>query len=77
MTDEFHSSDRIVLVSGARTPIGTYGGVFHETDAYELGAQAVTAALSRGGVEAEDVDEVIMGCISQNGPDAYNAREFR
>lgn len=68
------STGKVVLVSGARTPVGSYGGVLSGTDAYELGAQAVTAALSRAGLTPDQVDEVIMGCIAQNGPDAYNAR---
>jgi acetyl-CoA C-acetyltransferase len=65
---------RIVLVAGARTPVGSFGGAFRDTDAYELGAQAVAGALARAGVAADEVDEVVMGCIAQNGPDAYNAR---
>lgn len=68
------SAPRVVLVAGARTPVGSYGGVFRDTDAFELGAQAVTAALSRARVEPGEVGEVVMGCIAQNGPDAYNAR---
>ncbi|MDQ1169393.1 acetyl-CoA C-acetyltransferase [Microbacterium proteolyticum] len=65
---------RIVIVSGARTPIGSFGGSLSGVDAYELGAVAVEAALARAGVSQDDVDEVVMGCIAQNGPDAYNAR---
>ncbi|WP_022879305.1 thiolase family protein [Microbacterium sp. B19] len=65
---------RIVLVAGARTPIGSFGGVLSGIDAHELGAVAVSAALERAGVPKDAVDEVIMGCIAQNGPDAYNAR---
>ena len=68
------TASRIVLVSGARTPIGSFGGTLSSIDAHELGAVAVTAALERAGVPKEAVDEVIMGCIAQNGPDAYNAR---
>lgn len=66
--------DRVVIVAGARTPIGSFGGALSGVDAYELGARAVTAALERSGVDAADVGEVVMGCIAQNGPDAYNAR---
>lgn len=68
------SEPRIVIVSGARTPIGSFGGSLSGVDAYELGAVAVEAALDRAGVEKDAVDEVVMGCIAQNGPDAYNAR---
>ncbi|MBM7518507.1 thiolase family protein [Nocardioides nitrophenolicus] len=66
--------DRIVLVDGARTPVGSFGGVFKEVPGFELGAVAVRGALARAGVEADDVEEVVMGCIGQVGPDAYNAR---
>ncbi|GAA1529686.1 thiolase family protein [Nocardioides humi] len=66
--------ERIVLVDGARTPIGSFGGVFKDVPGFELGATAVRAALDRSGVAATDVREVVMGCIGQVGPDAYNAR---
>eukprot|EP01133_Synstelium_polycarpum_P025165 gene25165-30202_t len=64
----------IVIVDGARTPVGSFGGVFKDVPAHELGAAAAKAALSRAGVAPEDIDEVVMGCIGQVGPDAYNAR---
>ena len=66
--------DKVVIVSGARTPVGSFGGVFRDTPAHLLGAAATVEALARGGASAESVDEVIMGCIGQVGPDAYNAR---
>jgi acetyl-CoA C-acetyltransferase len=67
-------NDRIVLVDGARTPVGSFGGVFKDVPGYELGATAARAALERSGVAPADVQEVVMGCIGQVGPDAYNAR---
>ncbi|GAB49024.1 thiolase family protein [Mobilicoccus pelagius] len=67
-------AEKIVVVDGARTPIGSFGGAFKATPAHVLGATAVTEALSRAGVPGEDVQEVVMGCIGQVGPDAYNAR---
>lgn len=72
----FHEDrrEKIVIVGGARTPIGSFGGAFKDVDAYELGAAATVEALKRSGVEADAVGEVVMGCISQVGPDAYNAR---
>ncbi|RYF58513.1 MAG: thiolase family protein [Comamonadaceae bacterium] len=69
-----NSTERIVIVGGARTPVGGFGGAFKDVPAHELGATAVRAALQRAGVAAEDIDEVVMGCIGQVGPDAYNAR---
>jgi acetyl-CoA C-acetyltransferase len=68
------SEERIVLVDGARTPVGKYGGALERLQAYELGAIAAAAAIQRSGIARNDVDEVIMGCVGQVGPDAYNAR---
>ncbi|WP_142062367.1 thiolase family protein [Pseudarthrobacter sp. B4EP4b] len=67
-------NEKIVLLEGARTPIGSFGGAFRDVPGFELGATAVRAALHRSGVEASEIDEVVMGCIGQVGPDAYNAR---
>ncbi|MEV6945344.1 thiolase family protein [Streptomyces sp. NPDC051172] len=67
-------TEKILVLDGARTPIGSFGGMFKDVPAHELGATAVRAALSRSGVAADDVHEVVMGCIGQVGPDAYNAR---
>ncbi|ROO85557.1 acetyl-CoA C-acetyltransferase [Actinocorallia herbida] len=66
--------ERIVILDGARTPVGGFGGAFKDVPAHELGAAAARAALARAGVGAEDIGEVVMGCIGQVGPDAYNAR---
>jgi acetyl-CoA C-acetyltransferase len=65
---------RIVVTGGARTPVGTFGGALKDVPAHELGAVAARAALERTATAPEDVDEVVMGCIGQVGPDAYNAR---
>ncbi|MCG2621256.1 thiolase family protein [Arthrobacter sp. I2-34] len=69
-----NSKEKIVLIDGARTPIGSFGGAFKDIPGFELGAAAAKAALERSGVRPEDIDEVVMGCIGQVGPDAYNAR---
>lgn len=74
MTPERTARERTVIVAGARTPVGSFGGVWRDTPAHMLGAAAVTEALSRATLAPTDVDEVIMGCIGQVGPDAYNAR---
>ncbi|GMA39568.1 thiolase family protein [Mobilicoccus caccae] len=66
--------ERIVVVDGARTPVGSFGGAFKDVPAHVLGAKAVTEALSRAGVAPDDIEEVVMGCIGQVGPDAYNGR---
>ncbi|XVX21082.1 thiolase family protein [Actinomycetota bacterium] len=67
-------AEKIVIVDGARTPIGSFGGAFKDVPGHELGATAAKEALRRAGVAGEDIDEVVMGCIGQVGPDAYNAR---
>lgn len=69
-----NNDEKVVVVDGARTPIGSFGGIFKSVSGYQLGAAASTAALDRAGVGPDDVDEVIMGCIGQVGADAYNAR---
>lgn len=67
-------SSKIVVLEGARTPVGSFGGALKDVPAHELGAIAAVGALQRAGVAAEDIDEVVMGCIGQVGADAYNAR---
>ena len=66
--------EKTVIVAGARTPIGSFGQAFRDTDAHVLGSAAVRAALGRAGIAGERVDEVIMGNIGQIGADAFNAR---
>ncbi|HOA86425.1 MAG: thiolase family protein [Microbacteriaceae bacterium] len=68
------SREAIVIVDGARTPVGRYQGALASVPAHLLGATAAKAALARSGVAPEDIDEVVMGCIGQVGADAYNAR---
>jgi acetyl-CoA C-acetyltransferase len=67
-------ADPVVVVAGARTAIGSYGGVFKATPAHELAAAAIGEALRRADVELSEVDEVVLGCIGQVGPDIFNAR---
>ncbi|MBQ0855625.1 thiolase family protein (plasmid) [Streptomyces sp. BH-SS-21] len=67
-------AEKIIVLDGARTPVGSFGGAFKDVPGFELGATAAREALRRSGVAAERIDEVVMGCIGQVGPDAYNAR---
>lgn len=69
-----NATEKVVLLAGARTPTGSYGSAFSSVPGHELGAAAVGESLSRAAVSTENVDEVIMGCIGQVGPDSYNAR---
>ncbi|WP_131104594.1 thiolase family protein [Ornithinimicrobium sufpigmenti] len=66
--------ESIVLLDGARTPVGSFGGTLKDVPAHELGGEATRVALERAGVSGDQIDEVVMGCIGQVGPDAYNAR---
>jgi len=56
-------SDDVVIVSAARTPVGSFNGAFATMPAHDLGAIAIKAALERAGVEPARVSEVIMGQI--------------
>ena len=53
----------IVIVSGARTPMGGFQGSLASVPAVELGAAAIREAVKRAGIEPADVQEVIMGCV--------------
>ncbi len=53
----------VVIVSAARTPVGSFNGVFGAVPAHELGAVAIRAALSRAGLEPDEVDEAILGQV--------------
>src|SRR3954470_12019049 len=53
----------IVIVSAARTPVGTFNGAFANTPAHELGKVAIAAALERAKVDPGEVDEVIFGQV--------------
>src|SRR5688572_23011209 len=64
-----------VILSGCRTPIGTFGGAFKDVSAVELGTVAVRAALARSGVPGDRVDEVVLGCILQAGLGMNPARQ--
>ena len=64
----------VVIVSGARTPVGRFGGAFKDLPASDLGAVAIKAAVERAGISPEDVDEVIMGNVLQADETGYTAR---
>jgi acetyl-CoA C-acetyltransferase len=53
----------VVIVSGARTPVGSFNGAFANVSAHELGRIAIKEALSRAQVDGKDVSETIMGQI--------------
>ncbi len=55
--------DDIVIVAAARTPVGSFNGAFASVAAHVLGATAIQGALAKAGLEAADVDEVILGQV--------------
>jgi len=69
------SPDPIVIVGAARTPMGGFQGDLADVPAPELGAVAIRTALDRSGVAADDIDEVLMGCVLPAGLGQAPARQ--
>src|ERR1700747_2556955 len=67
--------DDIVIVSAARTPVGSFSGALGTLSAHELGTVALRAAVERAGVEASDVDEGILGQVLTAGEGQNPARQ--
>ena len=72
MTD---TPDPIVILSYARTPMGSFQGALAGASATELGATAVKAAVERAGVKPEQVDKVFMGNVLSAGLGQAPARQ--
>jgi acetyl-CoA C-acetyltransferase len=64
-----------VIVSAARTPIGSFGGTLSNVPAPELGAIAIRAAFERAGIDPAIIDEVFMGCVVPAGLGQAPARQ--
>lgn len=64
-----------VIVSGARTPFGKFGSALKDLEAAELGGKVIAEAVKRAGVEAEQIDEVIMGTVLQGGQGQIPSRQ--
>ncbi|TAK44108.1 MAG: acetyl-CoA C-acyltransferase [Betaproteobacteria bacterium] len=69
------SNDPIVIVAAARTPMGGFQGELKSFAAPELGAAAIRAAIERARLKAEEVQEVIMGCVLPAGQGQAPARQ--
>ncbi|MCA3725514.1 MAG: acetyl-CoA C-acetyltransferase [Phenylobacterium sp.] len=65
----------VVIVSAARTPVGSFNGALSGLLAHELGRTAIAGALERAGVAAADVSEVILGQVLQAGAGQGPARQ--
>ncbi len=68
-------NDPIVIVAVARTPMGGFNGVLKSFSAPELGATVIRAAVERAGLKAEQIEEVIMGCVLPAGLGQAPARQ--
>ena len=65
----------VVVVGAVRTPVGSFGGSLKDMNAVDLGALVIKEALRRAGVDANQVDEVIMGNVLQAGLGQNPARQ--
>ena len=67
--------DPVVIVSGARTPMGSFQGALQSMTAPQLGSAAVRAAVEGAGIAPDDVSEVLMGCVLPAGLGQAPARQ--
>ncbi|NCP10645.1 MAG: acetyl-CoA C-acyltransferase [Sphingomonadales bacterium] len=68
-------ADPVVILSYARTPMGSMQGALADASATELGATAVKAAVERAGVKGEAIDRIYMGCVLPAGLGQAPARQ--
>src|SRR5690625_2318177 len=66
---------KAVIVSGARTPFGRFGGSLKSLTASQLGAKAIRATIDRANVKEESIDAVIMGNVLQGGQGQLPSRQ--
>lgn len=64
----------VVIVSGVRLPVGSYGGSLKDVSAIDMGAMVVKEAVRRAGIEPSDVDEVIIGQVGEIAENGFVAR---
>jgi acetyl-CoA C-acetyltransferase len=68
-------TNEVVIVSAARTPIGSFGGSLKNINAVQLGAKVIEAVINRAGITESQIDEVIMGNVLQAGLGQNPARQ--
>ena len=68
------SSD-VYIVGAARTPVGSFQGALANQNAPQLGAHAIAAAIGQAGIDAAEIDEVIMGNVVSAGLKQAPARQ--
>lgn len=76
MGQETNSLKDVVIVSGARLPVGTFGGSLKTVSAIDMGAMVVREAVKRAGIQPADVNEVIIGEVGQIAQDGFVARSI-
>ena len=64
----------VVVVSGVRLPVGSYGGSLKDISAIEMGAMVVKEAVDRAGIDPAVVDEVIIGQVGEVAENGFVAR---
>src|SRR5699024_12580113 len=69
------SDNSVVIVDGARTPMGSFQGSLAPVTATELGAVAIRAAVERAGLKPADIEDVVMGCVLPGGLKQGPARQ--
>jgi len=70
----FKVNNKVVIVGSKRTPIGSFQGHFSTVPSDELGAAAIRGAIEQSGLQAEDIDDVLMGCVLPAGVGQAPAR---
>ena len=69
------TSDPVVIVSAARTPLGRFMGELSPFSAHQLGSHVIAASLERAKLSPERIDEVFMGCVLPAGQGQAPARQ--
>ena len=64
----------VVIVSGVRLPVGSYGGSLKDITAIDMGAMVVKEAVKRAGIQPSDVDEVVIGQVGEVAENGFIAR---
>ena len=64
--------EEAVILSAVRTPIGRYGGILKDVRPDDLAALVIAEAVQRAGIDADSVEDVILGCANQAGEDNRN-----
>lgn len=69
------SMKEVYIISAVRTPIGSFGGSLKDFTATQLGAIAIKGAVEKAGIKAEQVQDVLMGCVIQSNLGQAPARQ--